>query len=108
MKAAMNGVLNFSVLDGWWPEGCEHGVTGWAIGDGSEGPDQDHADLRALYDTLEDEVLPAFADPARWTRMMRASIRMGAERFSSDRMVTEYFARLYTPPAAAEGATPCA
>jgi starch phosphorylase len=95
MKAAMNGVLNLSVLDGWWPEGCEHGVNGWAIGDEREGPDQDQRDLRALYGTLETEVLPAFADPARWTRMMRASIRMAVERFSSDRMVTDYFSRLY-------------
>jgi len=96
MKAAMNGVLNLSVLDGWWPEGCEPGVNGWAIGDEREGPEQDERDLRALYATLEDEVLPAFADPLRWTRMMRASIRMGVEHFSSDRMVTEYFSRLYT------------
>jgi len=96
MKAAMNGVLNLSVLDGWWPEGCEHGVTGWAIGDESEGgPDQDERDLRALYDTIEGLVLPAFADLPGWTQMMRASIRMGVERFSSDRMVKEYFARLY-------------
>ncbi len=98
MKAAMNGVLNLSVLDGWWPEGCEHGVTGWAIGDGSEGPDQDERDLRSLYDRLEGEVLPAFAEPERWTRMMRASIGMAVERFSSDRMVTEYFSRLYAAP----------
>ena len=97
MKAAMNGVLNLSVLDGWWPEGCEHGVTGWAIGNGEEdGMGQDASDLRSLFTTLEGEVLPAFADPARWTRMMRASIRMGTERFSSDRMVREYFARLYS------------
>jgi starch phosphorylase len=96
MKAAMNGTLNLSVLDGWWPEGCEHGVTGWAIGDGTVIAEPDARDLRALYDTLETEVLPAFADPARWTRMMRASIRMAVERFSSDRMVTEYFARLYS------------
>jgi len=95
MKAAMNGVLNLSVLDGWWPEGCEPGVTGWAIGDDAEGPDQDARDLRSLYDTLEGEVLPAFDDRARWTRMMRASIRMAVERFSSERMVKEYFARLY-------------
>jgi starch phosphorylase len=95
MKAAMNGALNLSVLDGWWPEGCEHGVTGWAIGDEDEGPDQDERDLRALYETLETEVLPAFADAPRWARMMRASIRMAVERFSSDRMVKEYFARLY-------------
>jgi starch phosphorylase len=97
MKAAMNGTLNLSVLDGWWPEGCEHGVTGWAIGDATTPPDPDTRDLRALYETLEGEVLPAFADPARWTTMMRASIRMAAERFSSDRMVKEYFARLYAP-----------
>ena len=95
MKAAMNGVLNLSVLDGWWPEGCEHGVTGWAIGDGSEDPDQDAKDLRALYATLEGEVLPTFADPTKWTRMMRASIRMAVENFSSDRMVADYFSRLY-------------
>jgi starch phosphorylase len=96
MKAAMNGTLNLSVLDGWWPEGCEHGVTGWAIGDGTVGDDPDEDDLQALYETLEGEVLPAFADPVRWTRMMRASIRMATERFSSDRMVREYFARLYS------------
>jgi starch phosphorylase len=96
MKAAMNGTLNLSVLDGWWPEGCEPGVTGWAIGDGTIGGDPDLRDLRSLYDTLEREVLPAFADPGRWVQMMRASIRMATERFSSDRMVQEYFARLYS------------
>ncbi len=95
MKAAMNGVLNLSVLDGWWPEGCKHGVTGWAIGDGVEGPDQDQQDMTALFDTLEDEVLPAYADPTQWARMMRASIQMGVDQFSADRMVQEYFARLY-------------
>jgi starch phosphorylase len=99
MKAAMNGALNLSVLDGWWPEGCEDGVTGWAIGDATTPADPDARDLRSLYETLEREVLPAFADSARWTSMMRASIRMGVERFSSDRMVREYFARLYAPGA---------
>src|SRR5262249_34940609 len=97
MKAAMNGVLNLSVLDGWWPEGCQHGITGWAIGDENEGPDQDECDLRSLYQALESEVLPAFANPPSWTRMMRASIRMAVERFSAERMVKEYFARLYAP-----------
>lgn len=96
MKAAMNGTLNLSVLDGWWPEGCEHGVTGWAIGDGTVPGDPDAHDLRALFDTLEREVLPGFAHPARWTRMMRASIRMAVERFSAERMVEEYFRRLYS------------
>jgi glycogen phosphorylase len=101
MKAAMNGVLNCSILDGWWPEGCEHGVTGWAIGGGEEGgPDEDGRDLRALYAVLEDEVLPAGADRPRWLRMMRASIAMGTEQFSADRMVRDYFARLYASGAA--------
>jgi len=98
MKAAMNGTLNLSILDGWWPEGCEHGVTGWAIGDEHVGPDQDTRDLEALYTSLEQDVLQAWADPRRWTQMMRASIAMAAERFSSDRMVSEYFTRLYTAP----------
>src|SRR5258708_25585891 len=91
MKAAMNGTLNLSVLDGWWPEGCEHGVTGWAIGDGTVSCDPDPRHLRALHDTLETEVLPSFAHPGRWTRGMRASIRMGVERVSSDRIVPEDF-----------------
>jgi starch phosphorylase len=96
MKAAMNGVLNLSVLDGWWPEACEHGVNGWAIGDGTTGaPDQDHRDAAALYDVLERDVLPTYADRTRWLGMMQASIAMGAERFSSDRMLKQYFDELY-------------
>ena len=76
MKAAMNGTLNLSILDGWWPEGCEHGVTGWAIGDGSFVSDPDARDLQALYTTLQEDVLPTWADADRWERMMRASIHM--------------------------------
>jgi glycogen phosphorylase len=94
MKAALNGVLNFSILDGWWPEACHHGVNGWAIGDDGEGSEE--RDLESLYRTLETEILPAWADRARWTEMMRASIETVEERFSSDRMVREYFERLYT------------
>jgi starch phosphorylase len=97
MKAALNGVLNLSVLDGWWPEGCEHGVTGWAIGDGTEASDEDERDLASLFQVLEGEVLPAYADPGRWAGLMRASIRMAADRFSADRMVREYFETLYAP-----------
>jgi len=96
MKAALNGGLNLSVLDGWWPEGCRHGINGWAIGDGSSGaPDQDERDRAALYATLENEVLPAYADPGRWADMMRASIATAEAGFTSDRMVRDYFARLY-------------
>ena len=68
MKAAVNGVLNLSVLDGWWAEGYDPEV-GWAI-DGVS----DEADTEQLYRLLEDEVVPAFADRARWTAMMKASI----------------------------------
>jgi starch phosphorylase len=93
MKAALNGVLNLSILDGWWPEGCEHGVDGWAIT--SERPGDDAADLAALHRILRDEVLPAWGDRPRWQRMMQASITMATTRFTSDRMVGEYFARLY-------------
>ena len=100
MKAAMNGVLNLSILDGWWPEGCEHGVNGWAISDETAGDDED--DLDALYDSLENEVLPSWADRTRWIKMMRASIRMGTEKFSSDRMVGEYFEKLYATVAEPE------
>jgi len=96
MKAAMNGVLNCSVLDGWWPEACEHGVNGWAIGDGTTGaPDQDDRDAAALYAVLENEVLPAYVDRAAWVAMMQASITTTQGRFSSDRMLKDYFAKLY-------------
>jgi glycogen phosphorylase len=100
MKAAMNGVPSLSVLDGWWPEGCEHGVTGWRLGEATEGNDQDEKDLRGLFDTLEAEVLPTFAEPRRWAHVMRGAIQMAVQRFSSDRMVLEYLARLYRAPAA--------
>ena len=97
MKAAMNGVLNVSVLDGWWPEGCEHGVTGWQIGNAYEGPDQDQHDLHSLYQVLLEEVLTTYyQDRNRWTQMMRASIDMSHHKFSAERMVQEYYGRLYT------------
>jgi len=96
MKAAMNGVLNCSILDGWWPEGCEHGVNGWAIGDATAGaPDQDGKDFAALQKVIDGEVLPAFSDRPKWGAMMAASIRMATEKFSSDRMVRDYYEKLY-------------
>ena len=95
MKAALNGVLNLSVLDGWWPEACQHGVNGWAIP--TVEPSDDARDLDALYRTVEDEVLPAWRDRERWTAMMQASIATSEAGFTSDRMVREYFDRLYTP-----------
>lgn len=93
MKAAMNGVLNVSILDGWWPEGCEDGVNGFAIGRGE--PGDDLRDLDDMYDTLESRVLPAWRDRATWVRMMQASIKMASGQFSTERMMREYFEQLY-------------
>jgi starch phosphorylase len=99
MKAAMNGVLNVSILDGWWVEGCEDGVNGWRIGSDATHASEaeaDRADASALHELLERQVLPAYyRDRGRWMEMMRASIDMAARRFSADRMVRDYFERLY-------------
>jgi starch phosphorylase len=105
MKAAMNGVPNVSILDGWWPEGCEHGITGWKIGDANPKDDAfddkaaakiDRRDRELLYQVLEQEVLPAYDDRRRWVGIMRASIAMSQWRFSSDRMIEEYLERVYS------------
>lgn len=106
MKAAMNGVPNLSILDGWWPEGCEHGITGWKIGDPNPEDnafDEKHVlridkrDRELLYKVLDKEVLPAFGDRAKWIKIMRASIAMSQWRFSSDRMVQDYLSKVYSP-----------
>ena len=89
MKAAMNGVLNLSVLDGWWPEGYDPDV-GWAI----PGTD-DEADAAELYRLLEQEVVPAYGDPARWAAMMKASIARLTPRFAMQRAVREYVEGYY-------------
>lgn len=105
MKAAMNGVLNCSILDGWWPEGYRQ-TNGWAIG--AEGSfwsqeEADRADARTLYDVLEQDIVPTYyrrdasGRPARWIGMMRESIRTVAPVFNTHRMVQEYVTDLYRP-----------
>lgn len=97
MKAAMNGVLNFSVLDGWWPEGCVHGVNGWQIGDGYEGKNCDKVDLKSLYKVLIEEVIPTFYENrSKWLEMMKESIKMSQWKFSAARMVQDYYKLMYT------------
>ena len=92
MKAAVNGVLNLSVLDGWWAEGYSPEV-GWAI-DGVS----DEADVQQLYRLLEREVVPTFVDRrGRWVEMMKASIAELAPRFSMQRAVIEYVEGYYLP-----------
>ncbi len=100
MKAAMNGVLNLSILDGWWPEACKHGVNGWQISDESvlaSTEEQDKRDAASLYKILVESVIPTYyGDKAAWQRMMVNSIESTQELFSADRMIREYYERLYT------------
>jgi starch phosphorylase len=91
MKAAVNGVLNLSVLDGWWAEAYDPGY-GWAIDGGS-----DEHDVAQLYDLLERQVVPRFADRGAWVEMMKSSIAELAPRFSMARTVIEYADRYYVP-----------
>jgi starch phosphorylase len=94
MKAALNGVLNLSVPDGWWQEALIEGVTGWAIGDG-EAVD-DRRDAAILYDKLEQQILPLYYDDrARWLWMMKQSISKIAYYFNSHRMMRRYATEAY-------------
>jgi starch phosphorylase len=100
MKAALNGVPNLSVLDGWWVEGCVEDVTGWAIGDqcpAEVSPEQRAAcDAPSLYAKLEKVVLPKFhRERADWLRIMRHAIALNASFFNTERMVQEYAHKAY-------------
>jgi len=106
-KAALNGALNLSILDGWWAEASD-GLNGFAIG--SEATHADPAvqwrrDAAALYDVLEREVMPVFFDrdeaglPRRWIQRMKRSVMTLAWRFSADRMVLDYATTRYLPAA---------
>ncbi|MFZ5789293.1 MAG: alpha-glucan family phosphorylase [Pseudomonadota bacterium] len=95
MKAALNGVLNISALDGWWIEACIEGVTGWAIGQSGDVPSWSR-DADALYDKLEHVVLPLYHDDrARWTWMMKQAISKIASHFNSQRMMRRYATEAY-------------
>ncbi|MHB1125644.1 MAG: alpha-glucan family phosphorylase [Bacillota bacterium] len=101
MKAAVNGVLNVSVVDGWVAEGVRHNVSGWLLDEMAEGVieewNQDEKDLNALYRVLFEEVIPSYYENrAKWEKMMRASIEMGLRQFSSERMLREYNEKMYS------------
>ncbi len=107
MKAAINGALNFSVLDGWWREAF-NGKNGWAIGeDRDPGPDtaaQDQADAESLYRTLENAIIPLYYEdrgpdglPHEWLERMKEALRTVTPQFSTRRMLSEYMERLYYP-----------
>ena len=89
MKAAMNGVPNCSILDGWWPEACIHGVNGWAIGN-AEDDRNDDRDAENIYNVLEHDVIPLWEnDGDGWSEMMKASIAASAG-FTGQRMIQDY------------------
>ena len=89
MKAAMNGVPNCSILDGWWPEACIHGVNGWAIGN-AEDDRNDDRDAENIYNVLEHDVIPLWEQEGdAWSDMMKASIAASAA-FTGQRMIQDY------------------
>jgi len=99
MKAALNGAPNCSILDGWWPEACEHGVNGWQFGDAYESADereQDQHDLQALYRVLQKEIIPAYyEDRPKWLRIMQNSVLSTKEKFNVRRMLEDYYNKMY-------------
>src|SRR5207237_2238418 len=107
MKAAANGGLNMSILDGWWVEG-DAGDNGWAIGAGEEYTDltyQDDIESRAIYDLLEQEIVPLFYNrssdglPRGWLKAMKRSMATCCPVFNTNRMVQEYVEKCYAPSA---------
>ncbi len=103
MKASLNGVLNLSILDGWWVEGY-NGRNGWAFGSETATHDRrDALDAAALCNLLESEIVPLYYDrsvdniPHGWVKMMKESIKSNGPRFSARRMVKEYVIRYYPP-----------
>jgi starch phosphorylase len=102
MKAALNGVPQLSTLDGWWIEGY-NGQNGWAIEHQEHESDRDGPDAEAIYRLLEHEIIPLYYStsddgiPVGWVKLMKATIKASAARFSARRMVTDYVEKLYAP-----------
>jgi starch phosphorylase len=95
MKAALNGVLNLSTLDGWWVEACEEGITGWAI-EHYHGESAHTDDSQALYNKLEHIVLPTYyEDRPRWIWMMKQAISRIGSRFNTQHMMRRYASEAY-------------
>lgn len=99
MKAAINGVINVSTLDGWWPEVCWDGVNGWQIGDDFNSSDLDEVDryiAESLFQTLVNKIVNIYYNNRnRWIEMMYLSIRATIDKYSSTRMIDEYYQKLY-------------
>jgi starch phosphorylase len=96
MKAALNGVPSFSILDGWWVEGCLEGFTGWSIGYGAETMDNEEAEASSLYAKFEMIILPMFyGRPKAYAAVMRSAIAINGSFFNTQRMVSQYISNAY-------------
>ena len=111
-KAGVNGVINFSILDGWWYEGY-NGLNGWAIGDDTEYTNyelQDNADSQSIYNILENEIIPLYYSKEvsengkgastlnlKWIKKMKASIKTVGGNYNTGRMLVEYLNKFYMP-----------
>lgn len=95
MKAALNGVPNFSILDGWWLEGCVENVTGWAIGTECTMSECNLEQINELYQKLENVILPLFQNKNGWLQVCRNAIILNGSHFGTDRTVMEYLTRAW-------------
>ena len=96
MKAAHNGIPSFSILDGWWVEGCIEGITGWSIGSAANLESIEEEEADSLYQKLETEIMPAYYDKrSLWINIMRHCIAINASFFNTHRMVLQYVSNAY-------------
>jgi starch phosphorylase len=97
MKAALNGVPSFSVLDGWWLEGHVEGVTGWSIGDSWRAESDASEEIASLYEKLESVILPMFYErPRDYASIMRSAIALNGSFFNAQRMMFQYMRNAYS------------
>lgn len=100
MKAALNGVPTFSILDGWWIEGHIEGVTGWSIGDSWQSESDIGQEVASLYDKLEQVIAPMYyKEPNQFASIMRSAIALNGSYFNAQRMITQYLQNAYLHPA---------